>query len=86
MVEEVHDFSSERLEALTPRRLELLHALSSLRVESINELAGKVRRDVKNVYQDLRVLEKLGFVNLSKKRGRRTVPEILVEEIAFMIQ
>jgi len=83
VVEEIYDLSFNELRALTSKRLELLHALSGLSVESINELARKVHRDVKNVYQDLRVLNKLGLVNL-KKRKRNVIPEALVEEITFI--
>lgn len=86
VVEEVYDFSSEGLEALTPRRLELLYALSNLRVESINDLARKVHRDVKNVHQDLQILKELGFANMSQKRRGKIIPEVLVEEITFMMQ
>jgi len=86
VVEELRSLSPSELEAFTPKRLELLYALSDLRVESINELAHKVRRDVKNVYQDLQVLKKLSLVNLNKKRSRKVVPEVLVEEITFVTQ
>ncbi len=86
VVEEVYDFSSKKLEAMTPRRLELLYALSNLWVESINDLARKVHRDVKNVYQDLQILKELGLVNMSQKKNGKIIPEALVEEITFMIQ
>ena len=86
VVEEQLDFSSEDLRALTPRRLELLYGLSDLRVESINDLAHKVRRDVKNVYNDLKVLKNLGFVRLVRKRDGKIVPEAVVEEVTFAFQ
>jgi len=86
VVEEVRDLSPEELSLLTPKRLDLLYALTSLRVQSINDLAQKVRRNVKNVYQDLQVLRKLGFVGLRKRGKRNLVPEALVEEITFMIR
>jgi DNA-binding transcriptional ArsR family regulator len=86
VVEELHDLSSDEVKMFTPKRLELLYALSNLRVESINDLARKVRRDVKNVYQDLQALKKLGLVNLNRKKGRKVVPEVLVEEITFITQ
>jgi predicted transcriptional regulator len=66
--------------------MELLHQLATLRVESINDLAQKVRRNVKNVYQDLKVLSKFGFVKLNKRRGRAIIPETLVKEITFLIR
>ncbi len=86
VVEELHDLSSDEVKVFTPKRLELLYAVSNLRAESINDLAHKVRRDVKNVYHDLQSLKKLGLVNLNRKKGRKVVPEVLVEEITFITQ
>lgn len=85
IVEKIHELSPQEMALLTPKRLELLDSLSSLQVKSINDLAQKIRRNVKNVYQDLQTLKKLGFV-VFKKRGRRNIiPETLVEEITFLI-
>ena len=83
--EEIKDFEPEEVALLTPRRTELLYRLADLRVESINDLAKKVRRDVKNAYQDLEALRKFGFVRLSKRKGRALTPETLVKEITFLI-
>jgi len=77
--------AGEFLSALTPRRVELLYVIPRLRVRSINDLAGSVGRDVKNVYSDLRRLEKLGFVRL-RRVGRNIVPELLIEEITFAFE
>ena len=85
-VEEFRDLKPQESALLTPKRIELLYKLASLRVESINDLAQKARRDVKNVYQDLKVLSKLGFVKLNKQRGRALIPETLVKEITFLIR
>jgi len=85
-VEEIKDFKPEQAALLTPRRIELLYQLAALRVESINDLAQKVRRNVKNVYQDLQVLSKFGFVKMDKRKGRALIPETLVKEIAFLIR
>jgi len=85
-VEEIKDFKPEQAALLTPKRLELLYKLAVLRVESINDLAKKVRRNVKNVHQDLQVLSKFGFVKLDKQKGRTIVPETLVKEITFLIR
>ena len=86
VVEELHDLSLDELKGFTPKRLELLYALSDLRVKSINDLARKLRRDVKNVYLDLQVLKDLGFVALEKKKDNKIVPKSLVEEVAFITQ
>jgi len=85
-VEEIKDFKPEQAALLTSKRIELLYRLAVLRVESINDLAKKVRRNVKNVYQDLKVLSKFSFVRLNKRKGRTIVPETLVKEITFLIR
>jgi len=84
-IEEVKDYKLEQTALLTPKRIALLYQLALLRVESINDLAQKVRRNVKNVYQDLKVLKRLGFVKLKKRKGRALVPEAVVKEITFLI-
>jgi DNA-binding transcriptional ArsR family regulator len=83
--EEVRDWKPELAAQLTPKRLELLCQLAALRVESINDLARKVGRNVKNVYEDLRMLNGLGFVRLNRRRGKALVPETLVKEITFIV-
>jgi len=85
-IEEIRDLEPEEGALLTPKRIELLYQLASLRVESINDLAQKVKRNVKNVYEDLQVLSNLGFVILNKQKGRALVPETLVKEITFLIR
>jgi ribosomal protein L29 len=85
-VEEIREFKPRQVALLTPKRIELLYELAVLRVESINDLAQKVRRNVKNVYLDLRVLSEFGFVRLDRRRGRTIVPETLVKEITFLIR
>ena len=82
--EEDLDLSPEEFEALTPRRLELLDYLADEHASSINGLADRVGRDVKNVYGDLRVLESLGFVRLVKE-GKSLVPELLVQEVTILL-
>jgi len=82
--EETVELGWEEISKLTPRRIELLDSLSRLRVYSINDLAAKTGRDVKNIYNDLKVLEGLGFVGLVKQ-GRRTMPELLVQELTLLL-
>lgn len=85
-VEETKDFKPEQAALLTPKRIELLYKLATLRVDSINDLAQKIKRNVKNVYEDLKVLNKLGFVKLNTRKGRALIPETLVKEITFLIR
>ena len=85
-VEETKDFDPEQVALLTPKRIQLLYQLAALRVESINDLAQKIRRNVKNVYQDLQVLSKFGFVKMNRRRGRAIIPETPVKEITFLLR
>ena len=86
IVEEIIDLEPQEVALLTPKRIELLYSLASLRVESINELAQKVRRNIKNVYEDLQILKKLGFIRFRKHGKRNVIPECLVEEITFLFK
>lgn len=82
--EDVLDLGWDEASKLTPRRMELLDKLSRYHVNSINDLASKIGRDVKNVYNDLKTLESLGFVRLVRE-GRNSVPELLVHEVTILL-
>jgi predicted transcriptional regulator len=86
VVEEERELKPKDTALLTPKRIELLYGLVSVRPESINDLAQKTRRDVKNVYQDLKALRALGFVSFKKRGKRNIVPETLVKEITLLIR
>ncbi len=86
VVEEERELGSKETALLTPKRIELLYALANERPESINDLAQKTRRDVKNVYGDLKALKTLGFVSFKKRGKRNIVPETLVEEITLLVR
>lgn len=82
-IEEIIELDVKDLSKLSPRRMELMDQLSRIRVESINDLANRIGRDVKNVYIDLKTLEKFGFVSLIKE-GRSLIPDLLVKEITYL--
>ncbi len=82
VADESLELSPEEARCLTHTRLELLDFLSREKVNSINELAHRLGRNVKNVYQDLRALEALGLLALNRE-GNRSVPEPLVSEISI---
>jgi len=84
--EELWDLTPSKMAFLTPKRLELLYSLASLRIESINDLAQKTRRNVKNVYGDLHVLKSLGFITFKKRGKRNIIPETQVEEITLLVR
>lgn len=84
LAEEDLSLSEAEYTLITQKRLELLDFLGVEPVSSINELAEKLGRDVKNVYNDLKILERLGFVAL-RKEGRSLVPVQVVYEINILL-
>ena len=74
---------------LTRNRLALLRAVRSGRPGSIYELAKIVDRDLKNVQDDLRLLETYGLIRMADatRSGKRRVrvPQALFDEIDLKI-
>src|SRR2546425_11610677 len=74
---------------LTPNRLALLRAVRSERPGSIYELSRMVKRDLKNVQEDLRILERYGLVRMADatRTGNRRVrvARSLFDEIELKI-
>ena len=73
---------------LTRERLALLHAIKNRRPNSIYDLARMTGRDLKNVQEDVRLLERHGLVRIARRpRGSRKVkvPSVSFEEIALKI-
>jgi predicted transcriptional regulator len=69
---------------LTEKRLELLLAIRRDRPASVNELAGMVKRDYKNVSTDVSVLQRLGLVTL-ETQGHAQVPKVAYDEIQVTV-
>jgi DNA-binding transcriptional ArsR family regulator len=84
LTEDLMELEWAEFSKLTPRRLDLLYQLSMVRSDSINDLASKIGRDVKNVYTDLKELEGLGLIRLVRE-GRSMVPELLVHEVTLLL-
>lgn len=74
---------------LTRERLALLQAIRAKHPQSIYELAKVVNRDLKNVQQDVRLLERHGLIRLiERRRGQKSkvrVPEAPFDQIALRI-
>ena len=74
---------------LTPTRLALLRAVRRRQPGSVYALARMVGRDLKNVQQDLRILERHGLIKMARGRGTGnravTIPTALCREIALRI-
>ena len=70
---------------LTEKRLELLGAIKTKKPRSIKELATISKRDFKNVYDDVKMLENLGLIKL-KKDTQGLIPIALYDEIDINIK
>lgn len=86
------DFDFSDLETLrkllSNEKSRILYVLKNEKIDSIYDLAKKIKRDFKSVYQDLKFLEKLGFIEFySEKQGDRTklVPVLLTDKINLVI-
>jgi DNA-binding transcriptional ArsR family regulator len=69
---------------LTPQKLQILEAVKKFKPRSIRELAEKIGRDVKNVYLDLKELERIGLIEL-KPHGRAKKVELKFNQIVIAI-
>jgi predicted transcriptional regulator len=68
------------LNILTPRRLDLLKALHDRNDTSVRALASLLKRDYKNVYQDVKSLEAVGLI-VKSKNGLSVPWERIVADI-----
>ena len=62
-------------EALTEKRIQLIRAVIESHPKSIRELASIVDRDVKNVFEDLQLLNRMRIIRLVRT-GRCVVPKV----------
>jgi len=68
------DFKSITLlrKIFSKNRIKILHSIKNQKPESIYSLSKLLKRDVKAVRKDLKVLEKFGLLEyLSKKKGKK---------------
>jgi len=72
---------------LTEKRLELLHVIKEQEPDSVYELAKILKRDIKNVNDDLELLKDIGLVSITKARkGRgRVIPRVNYDKIQLEI-
>ena len=72
---------------LTARRLDLIVAILRCRPDSVTELARVVKRDLKNVSEDLALLQQLGVVEFTPSRthGNARTPVVPYDEIDITI-
>lgn len=73
------------LARLTPERLRLVNHIAKLtRPANLSTLVEDLGRDKKNISEDLRILEELGLLTLSRE-GRDLRPHLLGTEIHIVV-
>ncbi len=72
---------------LTEKRLQLLHVIKEQEPNSVYILSKIVKRDIKNVNDDLQLLKDIGLVSITKTRkGReRVIPRVNYDKIQLEI-
>jgi predicted transcriptional regulator len=68
---------------MSPKRMEIIDYLSSHRTESIKTLALELKRNYKNVYDDIKALNKYGLVELVDS-GKNKRPTTKIEHITLI--
>ena len=69
---------------ITPARLELLSMIRKEKPKSIQELSRLLKRDFKNVYQDVKALADAGLLELKEQgKGKASGLKALYEELIF---
>jgi len=69
---------------LTPRRMDLLDYLKNHEVESITRLSEALKRNYKNVYDDLRALEEIGMIIMVRRKNKK-VPRLNMTEMRIAV-
>ena len=85
-----YDFSGleDLRHLLSNEKARLLYTIKHQNPESLYKLAKMLKRDFKSVLDDLRVLEKFGFIELKSvyKGKRRTLkPQVIVDTLTISL-
>ena len=79
---------SDLRQLLSNERARILYVIKNKKPDSIYGLAKTLKRDFKSVREDIKLLEKFGFLELtSKKKGKREMlrPVLSADEIKITI-
>jgi len=87
----IHNFSDIKLlrNILSNEKARILYTLKSQSPKSIYQLAKILKRDLKSVRQDIKILERFGFLELiEKKTGNRIshTPILTVDRMEFILK
>ena len=86
------DYNFEGLSALRQllnnEKARMLHVIKTQEPKSIYELAKKLKRNFKPVFEDIKLLERFGFIELIEEKTKNRIrhkPEIVVDKINIEI-
>ena len=68
---------------LTQKRLEVMHCIKHNHPKSKDELAGLLKRDIKNVRKDIQLLEQLDFIEVRKGKSKDSERQVAVPQVNF---
>ena len=74
---------------LSNEKARILHAIKTQNPNSIYDLAKKLGRNFKSVNDDIRLLERLGFVEMAREKTKNRIrhrPEIVVDTITIHVK
>ena len=74
---------------LSNEKARLLHAIKSQSPTSIYDLAKKLDRNFKSVSDDIKLLERIGFIELVEEKTKKRIrhrPKIVVDTITLHIK
>lgn len=75
------DLSNDNFfEIFTEKRIEMLKKLQKSEFDSIRQFADMLQRDVKNVHNDLCLLQKHNLIGF-ERRGRAKIPKLLTKTV-----
>ena len=85
-----HNFSDIKIlrNILTNEKARILHTIKTDAPESIYQLAKILKRDLKSIRSDVKILERFGFIDfVSKKHGKRVshTPKLAVDKMEFVL-
>ena len=85
-----HDFSDVKLlrSLLSNEKARILHILKTKKPRSIYGLAKELGRDFKSVREDIKVLERFGFIEFhAEKTGKREslMPVLAIDKLQIII-
>ena len=91
ITKESYDFSgiSALRQLLSNEKARILHVIKNEKPGSIYELAKKLGRGFKSVNDDIKLLERFGFIELIEEKTKNRIrhrPEIIVDNVVINIK